>query len=106
MGTPSDVAEYLQVPPASDYDCAGGSGDGPEYTGFVRVTGSDPYGLDSDNDGVGCEQVRTLLASPSIVVGVQIVGIRASDCVDHSGLRVRRPVTGAPEAVVVGRSLR
>lgn len=43
------------LPPASDYDCIGGSGDGPEYTGRVTVTGSDPYGLDSDNDGVGCE---------------------------------------------------
>jgi beta-lactam-binding protein with PASTA domain len=42
--------------PASDYDCAGGSGDGPKYVyGTVRVTGSDPYGLDSDNDGYGCE---------------------------------------------------
>jgi len=43
------------LPPASDYDCLGGTGDGPEYTGFVRVTGSDPYGLDADGDGVGCE---------------------------------------------------
>lgn len=43
------------LPPASDYDCIGGSGDGPEYTGLVRVTGSDPYGLDADNDGYGCE---------------------------------------------------
>ncbi|MFD1947807.1 PASTA domain-containing protein [Nocardioides aestuarii] len=43
------------LPPASDYDCAGGSGDGPEYTGFVRVTGSDPYGLDADGDGLACE---------------------------------------------------
>src|SRR3954466_5579819 len=43
------------LPPASDYDCAGGSGNGPEYTGFVAFTGSDPYGLDSDTDGVGCE---------------------------------------------------
>ena len=43
------------LPPASDYDCAGGSGDGPEYTGYVTVTGSDPYGLDSDGDGAGCE---------------------------------------------------
>jgi resuscitation-promoting factor RpfB len=42
--------------PASDYDCAGGSGDGPKYvSGTVKVNGSDPYGLDSDNDGVGCE---------------------------------------------------
>jgi hypothetical protein len=43
------------LPPASDYDCSGGSGDGPEYTGTVRVTGSDPYGLDADHDGFGCE---------------------------------------------------
>jgi len=41
--------------PASDYDCAGGGGDGPKYVqGPVRVSGSDPYGLDSDGDGVGC----------------------------------------------------
>lgn len=43
------------LPPASDYDCSGGSGDGPEYTGYVTVTGSDPYGLDADGDGAGCE---------------------------------------------------
>lgn len=43
------------LPPASDYDCEGGSGDGPAYTGYVTVTGSDPYGLDSDGDGTGCE---------------------------------------------------
>jgi resuscitation-promoting factor RpfB len=43
------------LPPASDYDCEGGTGDGPEYTGTVRVTGSDPYDLDDDNDGTGCD---------------------------------------------------
>jgi resuscitation-promoting factor RpfB len=44
------------LPPASDYDCAGGSGDGPAYAdGPIAVTGSDPYGLDDDSDGVGCE---------------------------------------------------
>jgi hypothetical protein len=43
------------LPLAPDYDCAGGSGDGPAYTGLVQVSGSDPYGLDADNDGVGCE---------------------------------------------------
>lgn len=41
--------------PASDYDCAGGSGNGPAYTGLVYVTGSDPYDLDADGDGVACE---------------------------------------------------
>jgi hypothetical protein len=44
------------IPPGPDVDCAGGSGDGPRYvSGPVRVTGSDPYGLDSDGDGYGCE---------------------------------------------------
>jgi hypothetical protein len=42
-------------PSSPDYDCAGGSGDGPDYTGYVRVVGSDHYGLDADGDGVGCE---------------------------------------------------
>jgi hypothetical protein len=41
--------------PASDYDCRGGSGNGPKYTGPVRVTGSDPYDLDRDGDGKACE---------------------------------------------------
>jgi hypothetical protein len=44
------------IPPGSDVDCAGGGGNGPRYVqGPVTVTGSDPYGLDADNDGVGCE---------------------------------------------------
>lgn len=44
------------IPPGPDVDCAGGSGNGPRYvSGPVYVTGSDPYGLDSDGDGVGCE---------------------------------------------------
>jgi hypothetical protein len=44
------------IPPGSDVDCAGGSGNGPRYVqGPIRVTGSDPYGLDSDGDGIGCE---------------------------------------------------
>jgi hypothetical protein len=42
-------------PNAYDYDCAGGSGDGPDYTGTVTVVGEDHYGLDADGDGVGCE---------------------------------------------------
>lgn len=42
-------------PNASDYDCDRGSGDGPEYTGFVTVNGPDDYDLDSDGDGTGCE---------------------------------------------------
>ena len=42
-------------PFASDYDCAGGEGDGPEYTGFVRVVGPDEFELDRDGDGLACE---------------------------------------------------
>ncbi|WP_432986652.1 hypothetical protein [Dactylosporangium sp. CA-233914] len=39
-----------------DVDCAGGGGNGPSYVqGPVRVIGSDPYGLDNDHDGIGCE---------------------------------------------------
>lgn len=41
---------------AGDYDCAGGSGNGPNYTGRVEVYGSDPFDLDRDGDGVGCER--------------------------------------------------
>jgi resuscitation-promoting factor RpfB len=41
---------------ASDVDCAGGTGDGPRYVqGPVDVSGGDPYGLDADGDGTGCE---------------------------------------------------
>ncbi len=40
---------------AGDYDCASGSGNGPNYTGPVQVYGSDPFDLDRDNDGWGCE---------------------------------------------------
>jgi hypothetical protein len=42
-------------PNASDYDCAGGEGDGPEYTGLVTVKGSDDFDLDRDGDGTGCD---------------------------------------------------
>jgi hypothetical protein len=45
------------VPIASDVDCEGGSGNGPAYVkGPVNVIGNDKYGLDSDHDGIGCEQ--------------------------------------------------
>ncbi|MGH2574042.1 MAG: thermonuclease family protein [Actinomycetota bacterium] len=51
----SYVGECLD-PDASDYDCAGGSGDGPEYVYHqVRVVGPDEFRLDADNDGFGCD---------------------------------------------------
>lgn len=44
------------VPIATDVDCAGGSGNGPEYVaGPVYVVGDDVYRLDRDGDGVACE---------------------------------------------------
>ena len=46
-------------PDSPDYDCEGGSGDGPDYTGPVQRIGDDPYdldlGLDRDGDGAACE---------------------------------------------------
>ena len=42
-------------PDASDYDCEGGSGNGPRYTGVVKLVGPDVFRLDSDGDGYGCE---------------------------------------------------
>ena len=43
------------TPGIGDYDCAGGSGDGPNYTGRVEVVGHDEFGLDRDGDGLACE---------------------------------------------------
>ena len=44
------------VPIASDVDCSGGTGNGPEYVaGPVEVIGSDIYRLDADHDGIACE---------------------------------------------------
>ena len=43
------------VPIDSDVDCAGGSGNGPSYTGPTQVIGRDIYDLDRDNDGLACE---------------------------------------------------
>jgi len=42
-------------PSSPDYDCEGGSGDGPDYTGRVEIVGDDHFDLDRDGDGVGCE---------------------------------------------------
>jgi hypothetical protein len=43
-------------PHVSDYDCAGGGGNGPYYVrGPFRVVGTDHYRLDADHDGIACE---------------------------------------------------
>ena len=51
----SELGMSVEAPPASDYDCRGGSGSGPKYSRPVRVAGSDPYELDADGDGRACE---------------------------------------------------
>jgi hypothetical protein len=44
-------------PNAEDYDCAGGSGNGPLYVdGPISVSPPDPFDLDADDDGIGCER--------------------------------------------------
>jgi PASTA domain len=43
-------------PAVGDYDCAGGTGNGPGYIeGPIRVLPPDPFGLDGNSDGWGCE---------------------------------------------------
>jgi hypothetical protein len=43
-------------PAIEDYDCAGGSGNGPGYVeGPIRVRPPDPFDLDADGDGRGCD---------------------------------------------------
>jgi site-specific DNA recombinase len=52
---PSYEGECLQDG-IGDYDCAGGSGNGPNYVySEVRVVGVDVFGLDADGKGIGCE---------------------------------------------------
>jgi len=46
-------------PTSSDYDCVGGDGDGPDYTGPVTVVGDDHFQLDDgDGDPRACEPVQ------------------------------------------------
>jgi hypothetical protein len=41
---------------AADYDCAGGTGNGPNYIrGPLRVLPPDPHDLDRDGNGIGCQ---------------------------------------------------
>jgi hypothetical protein len=55
-GCDPNYAGACLSPNSSDYDCAGGSGDGPDYTGYVEVVGDDHYDLDHDGDGIACEE--------------------------------------------------
>jgi len=52
---PSYEGACLRVD-VGDYDCAGGSGDGPNYVrGPFRVVGPDVFDLDRDRNGLACE---------------------------------------------------
>jgi hypothetical protein len=43
-------------PAVGDYDCASGTGNGPGYVeGPIRARPPDPFDLDADGDGWGCE---------------------------------------------------
>lgn len=42
------------VPIAEDVDCEGSGGSGPFVRGPVTIIGNDIYGLDDNDDGVGC----------------------------------------------------
>ena len=54
-GVPSFEQGACLLIGAGDYDRAGGSGNGPNFTGRVTVVGRDKFDLDRDNDGIGCE---------------------------------------------------
>jgi hypothetical protein len=47
---------YTPTYSGPDYDCAGGRGNGPLFVYQPTPVGwNDPYDLDADNDGIGCE---------------------------------------------------
>jgi hypothetical protein len=52
----SSYPDVCLDPAVEDYDCAGGTGNGPEYVeGPIRVLPPDPFDLDREGDGRGCE---------------------------------------------------
>jgi hypothetical protein len=61
----SNYAGACLDPSSIDYDCEGGTGDGPDYTGQVEVIGDDHYGLDRDGDGTGCDDSGGSSSDPS-----------------------------------------
>jgi hypothetical protein len=72
---------------ASDYDCAGGSGNGPYYTGQVRVLGTDHFDLDRDNDRVACEP-SSYSASAQASVKRQVAAQRSAMLASRVGVGV------------------
>jgi micrococcal nuclease len=52
----ASYAGYCVTAGIGDWDCASGSGNGPNYLPVtVQVVGYDEFGLDGDGDGYGCE---------------------------------------------------
>ena len=50
-----------------DADCAGGTGNGPHFVQErnIRVVGADPYDLDGDGNGVGCQITDLAMETPT-----------------------------------------
>lgn len=66
-----------------DYDCAGGSGNGPEYVyGTVSVVGPDECGLDAGDDGYGRPTLVEGLPNPMVAVSA---GVRYTCALAGSG---------------------
>lgn len=84
---------------AEGVDCAGGEGDGLAFVeGPVTVTGDDPYGLDADGDGVGCED-----GAPAPDSGLFGTGAAPADGAPTIAVEARRVDDEHSVAVVVQR---
>jgi hypothetical protein len=106
-------------PTAIDYDCAGGTGDGPEYTSRVEVIGDDHYGLDRDGDGTGCDASEALITTRQRITSPKALRPRTSDreaealvtapterLATPSGDRARVPTTAESDKSGVRRVIR
>ncbi len=80
-------------PLATDVDCAGGEGDGPAFTTATNFpllnVANDPFGLDRDHNGLGCDPSDVVLAaaSPGTTAGSPSPTVQPS-AVDASKLKI------------------
>lgn len=79
----------------SDYDCYGGEGNGPGYTGEVTVVGPDKYDLDNDDDGIGCDGV-SMPAATEAATATSTPEVEASP----TGVSTAPPTQSAPQATL------
>lgn len=105
------------IPPdADDYDCEGGSGDGPNYIeGPLQVLPPDPHDLDPDGDGLGCvaaiptSEVAGVAQAPAGPVagfgppGPEGVGARGWLVAGLAGAGLAWLITGAAVAKLAAR---